>query len=455
MMKRQQTLEKLKKDMKEARAAKASQMKNDTFYGVPAVYHENHLKNDLDSFEKNYLSTYTSLNETKVYALKQLTQETNRPKISYHFLDHVSLDQILIKVKEVLARKIIPSTIIDKLTNDIPLSEWVFRGIELHKNKYDSCGFCGKTFEVDLFNKLDEHFTKEAKTLDNDLNLLNNELNNILKSIEGFISNLPKSNGFFKDFKDEYEATSKELTLELHKKTTWVNSLTKLINTKKEKFYESINQEIPQIATEENIFLRKIENLISQHNARTEAFEEAIKEAKLKLKNQALYEFISVNDLSNKRILFKKIKNELEVNTSLKEIINQNFNLLRELVAELQQKKVSQTSGIKYINQYLKNHFAADHLILKESSDGTSFTVFREEEPAKHLSEGESSLISFCYFMATLKQEVTLEDTIIWIDDPISSLDNNHIFYIYSFIEAELTTDPSQNNGQHVPLKIT
>ena len=68
------------------------------------------------------------------------------------------------------------------------------------------------------------------------------------------------------------------------------------------------------------------------------------------------------------------------------------------------------------------------------------FTIHREGVVANNLSEGECSLISFCYFVAKmedeLKDETNSSKLIIYIDDPISSLDSNHIFFMFSLIES-------------------
>lgn len=65
--------------------------------------------------------------------------------------------------------------------------------------------------------------------------------------------------------------------------------------------------------------------------------------------------------------------------------------------------------------------------------------VRRNGHIAHHLSEGECSLLAFCYFIAKLDDvETSTYKPIIFIDDPISSLDSNHIFYIYSLINSEL-----------------
>ena len=60
---------------------------------------------------------------------------------------------------------------------------------------------------------------------------------------------------------------------------------------------------------------------------------------------------------------------------------------------------------------------------------------------AYHLSEGECSLLAFCYFLAKL-DDIDTKDTkpIIWIDDPVSSLDGNHIFFLFSLLNAEIVS---------------
>ena len=53
--------------------------------------------------------------------------------------------------------------------------------------------------------------------------------------------------------------------------------------------------------------------------------------------------------------------------------------------------------------------------------------------------------------MAKLKDvETEGSQPIIWIDDPVSSLDANHIFFVYSLINAEIVTPKSyvEENGQ-------
>ena len=56
-------------------------------------------------------------------------------------------------------------------------------------------------------------------------------------------------------------------------------------------------------------------------------------------------------------------------------------------------------------------------------------------KPAKELSEGERTAVSFCYFLTELAAEGRkLEDLVLVIDDPVSSLDTAARTYAYSLM---------------------
>jgi len=105
-----------------------------------------------------------------------------------------------------------------------------------------------------------------------------------------------------------------------------------------------------------------------------------------------------------------------------------------------------ESKGAEKINEFLEHHFGHKHLRLQPitntdlwDTDKIVFEVQRDGKKAYHLSEGEKSLIAFCYFIAKLEDiETKGVKPVIWIDDPISSLDGNHIFFIYSLIKSEI-----------------
>ena len=99
--------------------------------------------------------------------------------------------------------------------------------------------------------------------------------------------------------------------------------------------------------------------------------------------------------------------------------------------------------GAEKVREYLSEFFGQLQLSLKaekenETDKSYKFSILRDGNPAYNLSEGECNMIAFCYFMAKLEDVSTQgKKPIIWIDDPISSLDSNHIFCVYSLIHKK------------------
>ncbi|MCJ0597538.1 AAA family ATPase, partial [Enterococcus cecorum] len=142
---------------------------------------------------------------------------------------------------------------------------------------------------------------------------------------------------------------------------------------------------------------------------------------------------------------FTKLSNEVD---KLEEDIDEEFKEQKKLkeekekfeqdIIELERSLKSESEAVKRINMILQNSLSHSEISLGSVDDeeGIYFEVSRNEARAYNLSEGEKSLIAFAYYIARLESLSTEEKskTILFIDDPISSLDENNIFYIYNLI---------------------
>jgi wobble nucleotide-excising tRNase len=64
-----------------------------------------------------------------------------------------------------------------------------------------------------------------------------------------------------------------------------------------------------------------------------------------------------------------------------------------------------------------------------EQAQDNRIQFIREGQPATNMSDGERTAISLAYFLVSLRQDgQRLEDLIVFVDDPICSLDANHIY---------------------------
>ena len=136
----------------------------------------------------------------------------------------------------------------------------------------------------------------------------------------------------------------------------------------------------------------------------------------------------------------KLIPFEQENSERVLELQTYQFNIQEE-IKKLNAQKSTISAASELVNKFLNSFFGHESLSLipiEEEGQQGRFKIVRNGQEAYNLSEGECTLVAFCYFIAiayNLKNIGKLTDVIIYIDDPISSLDSNNIFYIYSLIE--------------------
>jgi wobble nucleotide-excising tRNase len=136
-----------------------------------------------------------------------------------------------------------------------------------------------------------------------------------------------------------------------------------------------------------------------------------------------------------------ELKEAVAGKLKIKEEAAEEIRKLELSIADLKTKLQDEGFGAEKINEYLNHYFGHQGLTLVPDEDaerpGVFFKIKRGDEEAHNLSEGECSLVSFCYFIASLEEVNTKgKELIIWIDDPVSSLDYNHVFFIFSLIES-------------------
>jgi wobble nucleotide-excising tRNase len=188
--------------------------------------------------------------------------------------------------------------------------------------------------------------------------------------------------------------------------------------------------------------LQKINELIEKHNSKTATLTKEQDTARNSLRMSEVAKFVQEIKYAEE---LKKIEDlEVEVNKAKSEQnnITEKVDQLRELKRQKEAQSKDESKGAELVNNYLTHFFGHNELTLEafNEENNVRFKITRNGADAKNLSEGESSLISFCYFIARLNDElsddVRASRLIIYIDDPISSLDSNHVFFIFSLIES-------------------
>lgn len=390
-------------------------------------------------------SGYTPLNDTQKRELQALLNEKNKDTIQSITEIKIDLTTISAKVKELVEQKIGDSKKIHELVMDAELNRWVKEGRINHKNRNRKvCAFCGNPISNERWVELDKHFDEESEKLEKNIDIFLKKLTDYAQKLssglcinkEQFYS---KFTNELSQIEDDYDAV-KKIALDS------IKNLIAQLNARKDNLFipQNFVEVVDFTITLSRIYERyhKVEqesNNYSQHLAN-----EQIK-ARKQLRLDEVYRYIcEINYFSEKdRINELKVirdTKETEKNTC-KASINTKLN---EINSKLLLMNNEEKGAIK-VGEYLKEYFGHNYLTLQAKEESTTtgnhfkFEVLRNGQPAYNLSEGECSLIAFCYFMAKL-EDISTHDKkpIIWIDDPISSLDSNHVFFVYSMINGKI-----------------
>ena len=406
-------------------------------------YTTNRLKSELEVVLKE---DYISLTAEEKKKVEEILNEKKKdpirglPSLSLKFLEFNTASE------ELIARKIGRSDKIEELVKDAVLNRWVKEGKKIHQGERAVCAFCNSTISEDRWNQLDRHFDEESNKLEkeiiNQLALISEEKEQV-KSSSGY-----KKEDFYSEFHVELEQLSEEYVNAKKSYCNSLESLEKQLNVRKDDLLNEKILEAPENFVEQITALRtRFDELRKKSDSYSDELGNKQNQAKQSLRLKEVYDFaldikyseqiLNIETLKSKEAASEKIRNEKQ----------QEIDIILSQIESKQKELKDESKGADKVNEYLNDYFGHDFLSLKaiEFSDSETgdkkyrFEVQRDGKKAHHLSEGECSLIAFCYFMAKLQDiDTKTKKPIIWIDDPISSLDSNHIFFIYTLINTKI-----------------
>ncbi len=318
---------------------------------------------------------------------------------------------------------------IESLKNDSQLAGWVGQGLQLHQHRNaKTCLFCDSPLGENRIKRLEQHF-------DDSFRVLSQQLTDSLQSIQ----RLRNSANEFKP----YQTTSVYPQL-----AEQLNAMNVDLEGKQTELLKSIQVvEDGLKAKRSNIFMaaeaplelsnllskgealcdsaNEIQTLLAEHNRITNNFNAQIGQAKAKLES----DFIASSIVTNKE------KNELARSTteSLDKCRTRGLELT-EIIKKLDEKSTETAAPAESLNQDLALYLGHSELTLTHHGNG--YAVTRGTEEARDLSEGERTAFALLYFLKSLEDHRgKLEDTIVVIDDPVSSLDASALFTAFGFIK--------------------
>lgn len=395
------------------------------------------------------LEDYRPINDEEQQLLLKLLDEKTNPNIPEIPLPKLSFPDLVSESEILVTKSLTTSGKIEELVKNSILNRWAKDGKAIHQHKLENCAFCGNRITAARWSELDSHFDEESEKL-------SGEIETLLKKVEDEIviatnfSQFQKS-AFYSKF---YRQLDRIAPLKEYVVNQYLKSLEILIKQLQLRADDIINAGTFSKPFDATARLHKVFGFISyivkESNAYTSKLAKDQFDSKVMLRLKEVHDFVKDTQYATETKHIDALNESLAVKLALGKEVSERIRNQISLIESKRRLMNDEEKGALRVNEHLNNYFGHGFLTLKaiEETDTITngkkirFEIVRNGNKAHHLSEGECSLIAFCYFMAKLEDINTKgKKPIIWIDDPISSLDSNHIFFIFSLINAEIVAN--------------
>lgn len=369
---------------------------------------------------------------------------TNSPSTRYESLCN--------QVKTVLKRQPQHSTDDELLSSDRDFYNWAKSGLELYNRKNPQpqrCAFCGGIITKEgRLAELNAYYTNEASKVKTEIEQLKLSIEEEKQRFENLDWSRKSDNDLAQSYRDCY--IEKKQSYQLIK-DAYKALLDVLISKLDDKYSNSlfVSMEFGDIDESANAAVQEwvssVSEIFNQSNAIIDDFNTTKENAKKQYIKHYIAKFLIDHDY---RVIERKKEVEERWLRRINDAIKQKEGEKKRLSAQLE----SVEKGKEELKGFIKLFLNREDLDIAVTEDNY-FVLKRGEKIATHLSEGERTAIAFSHFMVTLKSlkdENKLQNYIIFIDDPISSLDANHIAQVsallntFFFAKGLDTTNPEK-----------
>ena len=386
--------------------------------------------------------SYIRPTKEQIVDAENIVREQNHDIPSLSIPKEYNLSYFVERTREIVGRDIVSDSKIETLIHDAVLESWVKRGVDYHKEHgHGICAFCGQQMPSDRWQALFNHFDSASEKLADDICELIGEINDELNRVSNDLS--IDASEYFLAFKQRIGDMTNRYNVELKKYRSTLNSLLSELHKRNDAISTAFK--LNNIDDNTVVIKRIVSDFVTLYKevgAYQTNFKKAKEDAYRLLRLDRVAEQVSLLNFSDKEANIARANAEYKKALEEENLLEKQIDDAITKISQKKQLLSDERHAATLINKYL-SLLDGQMLKLQAVNDGEpdaiqySFRVFRDGRAAYNLSEGECSIIAFCYFLAKLHEQSSLTaHPVVWIDDPISSLDGNHIFFVYSLIRG-------------------
>lgn len=328
---------------------------------------------------------------------------------------------------------------IDRLVESPLIGSWVKQGLHLH-TAATHCEFCEGPLKPERIEALNAHFSDAFDRLQNRINGMLQPLRKRLVNLDGAAYT---RSAFYSDLETEHTEAGTALRDARDALNKDIQALIDLLESKRENPFRVLKA--PEKQHDIGVLkaaVHRFRQLIERNNERTRDFAQTRNASIDKLKIHYAVEAMRKIDRFGLETQITNCEETARIAKDARALLDLN-------IAALQGELSNAAKGADAINEALLRFFGKADIQVKVTSEG-NYRLMRGDRTARNLSEGERTAIAFCYFVTKLFESGNnLADTIVYIDDPISSLDAHHLLHINAFIKGTFYKFDNQANPKH------
>ncbi len=353
----------------------------------------------------------------------------------------VSVDLSLTALAEaasaLLARKPDLSNTIDHLVANPPVEAWIQTGLHLHEGKTE-CEFCGGGLAAARLKSLGEHFSKDLADHKADIERLAKKVDAAKlalaerKEVELNTQTRERFGQAQTAVKTAIAAYNAELT-----------GLRADLDAKLRAPFVAIERKPSdgKAAEAVTIAIDALNVVFAEHNDVKDNFPAEKAAAVGRLKLHFAKEFADSQDLDKFATAQARRERHRQQLVRWADKLRTEIDRLKAVISQAQ-------LGREEINKRIEGLLGGQsvQIAVVAMPEGERFQLVRRDgKAARHLSEGEKTAIAFSFFLTKLREIKEFDKAIVYIDDPISSLDSNHIFQVAAIIKETFFHQPAAN----------
>lgn len=316
---------------------------------------------------------------------------------------------------------------IEHLVKNPLIEKWVGEALPLHTGK-EICEFCGGSLDEHRMAILRAHFSKDLADHKQEVKSLLSRVNAATVSIAA-----QKDVEFNAQYRQRFNDVHAKVQEAVKVYNKAIDGLTDDLNRKMDTPFNVIVSKALDTSHTNNLasVLAELNLLIEENNNVATNFTTEKAAAINRLKLHFAQKFSEKVDIDGHAAKLRRLeRHKKKFDWCAEQLIDQ-IQKLNAIISQAQR-------GREEINKRIENLLGSEsvQIVVVKSGDQEHFQLVRRNgKIAKHLSEGEKTAIAFAFFLTKLRELKEFNEAIIYVDDPISSLDSNHIFQVTAMIK--------------------